>query len=82
MRTFGRTSILGSVIRLGVPPSQSAGALRLSSLLLSDHLLGLFHPAVSQLFLIVFFFFSAVLALMSRNPSFKKRNIPVDLRVL
>lgn len=48
--------------------SHSAGTLRLSSLLLSGHLVWLFHLALSELFLIVLS--SAVLALMSRNPSF------------
>lgn len=74
MRTFGRICIFGSVIQLGAPPSQSTDALRLSPLLLSEHLLGQFHLAVSQLFLIVFFRCSSFFDV--KEPKFQKQNIP------
>lgn len=74
MRTFGRICIFESMIQLGAPPSQSTDALRLSPLLLSEHLLGQFHLAVSQLFLIVFFQCSSFFDV--KEPKFQKQNIP------
>lgn len=74
MRTFGRICIFGSMIQLGAPPSQSTDALRLSPLLLSEHLPGQFHLAVSQLFLIVFFQCSSFFDV--KEPKFQEQNIP------